>query len=124
MGGGAYRSSSGLEHGHLAGSALKLVGGHDRLEDLSGYVPQLLVLGAKEDHDTVGLRVEGGRDLVEQVLDNLLDTGRGDGQVLGERVVGPARLGEVDEGLSIGSHFGGGGGCEESMSGSGSVSGK
>lgn len=114
---GAYRSSGGLEHGHLAGGALKLFGGHDRFEDLRGNVPQLLVLCAKEDDDAVRLGVEGGRNLVEQVLDNLLDTGRGDGQVLGERVVGPTRLGEVDEGLSVGSHFGGGCGGEESISG-------
>lgn len=104
-----YRSCCGLEHGHLAGGALELVGGHDGLEDLGGDVPQLLVLGAKEHNDTVRLGVEGGRNLVEELLDNLLDAGRGDGQVLGERVEGSARRSEVDEGLSIGSHFGGSG---------------
>lgn len=107
-----YGSSSGLEHGQLAGSAIPAVGGHNRLEDLGGDVPQLLVLGAKEDDDAVGLGVEGGGHLVEQVLDDLLHTSRCDGQVLGERVVGPASLGEVDDSLGVGGHGGWFGGCK------------
>lgn len=63
-------------------------------------------MGGAEQHDNaVGLRVEGGRDLVQQVLDDLLDAAGGDGQVLGERVVGAALLGQVDEGLGVGGHF-------------------
>lgn len=67
------------------------------------------MLGAEEHDGAVGLRVEGRGDLVDQVLDDLLDAGGRDGQVLGQRVVGPALLGEVDEVLGGGGHLAGGG---------------
>lgn len=70
------------------------------------------MVGAEEDDDAVGLGVEGGGDLVEQVLDDLLDAGGGDGEVLVQGVVGPALLGEVDEVLGGGGHVCGGGGEE------------
>lgn len=98
-----YRSGSSSEHGHLAGSSLKLLGGNDSLEDLGGNIPQLLVVGAEQDDDAVGLGVEGGGDMVEQVLDDLLNAGGRDGQVLGEGVVAASQLGEVDK--SLGGHF-------------------
>lgn len=100
-----YGSSGALEHGHLAGGALPLLRGHHGLEDLGSNVPQLLVVGAKQDDGAVGLGVEGRGDMVEQVLDDLLHAGGRDGEVLGQRVVGPAAFGELDEFLGGGGHF-------------------
>lgn len=113
--GQTYRSGGALEHGHLAGGALPLLGRDDGLEDLGGDVPQLLVLGAEEDDDAVGLGVEGGGHLLQEGLDDLLDLVGLDGEVLGQRVVRPAVLGELDQ-LLGGGHLdgrGGGEGAEE-----------
>lgn len=104
-GGPTYRSGSTLEHVHLAASRLPLLSRNNRLEDLGSNVPQLLVVGAKEHDDTVGLRVEGGGDLVQEVLNDLLDAVLRDGQVLGQGVVAAALLGQVDQGLGVGGHF-------------------
>ncbi|KUI71595.1 hypothetical protein VM1G_11752 [Cytospora mali] len=75
--------------------------------DLGGDIPQLLVLGAEEDDDTVGLGVEGGGDVLEGLLDDLLDLGGGDGQVLGEGVVGAAVLDVLENDAGVdGRHLG------------------
>lgn len=100
-----YRSGSTLEHGHLASGRPPLLSRDNALQDLGGDVPQLLVRGAEEHDDAVGLGVEGGRDLVQQVLDDLLNAAGGDGQVLREGVVGTALLGQVDQSLGVGGHF-------------------
>lgn len=100
-----YSSSTTLEHGNFARGGLPLLSSDNGLEDLAGDVPQLFVVGAEQDNDAVGLGVERRRNLVQQVLDDLLNAGLGDGQVLGEWVVGTALLGQVDDSLRVGSHL-------------------
>jgi len=107
----AYRTSSGLEHGHAASGRLPLGLGDDGLEDLGGDVPELLVLGAEEDDGAVALRVEARGDVLDGLLDDLLDASGGDGQLLAERVVGAAVLDEVKDRVGVGGrHLDGGGG--------------
>lgn len=84
------------------------VGGDDGLEDLRGVFPELVVLGTEDDEDAVGLGVEGGGNVEDGVLDDLLDAVLGDGEFLVEDVVGAADLEEVEDrlGLDWGSHLG------------------
>lgn len=100
-------SRGALEHGELVGRALPLVLGDDTLEDVAGQVPQLVVLAAKEHNEAVGLRVERRGSLQRRLLDELLDAGRANGELLGEGVVGAAVLGQLEESVcgSLGSHF-------------------
>lgn len=76
---GAYGAGARLEHVHAVGGVLPGIGGHDGLKDLASKVPELVVLGAEEDDDAVGLGVEGGGDVEDGLLDDLLDALLGDG---------------------------------------------
>lgn len=69
------------------------------------------MLGAEENNDAVGLRVEARGDVLECLCDDLLDARRGGGEVLVERVDGAAGLDELKEGVGVGGHgcFGDGG---------------
>lgn len=95
-----------LEHGHALRRVLPLVLGDDLLEGVGGDVPQLLVLGAEQDDEAVGLGVEGRGRVQGGLVDNLLDARRGDGQLLGQGVVGAAVLDELEE--EVGGDLGGG----------------
>lgn len=65
------------------------------------------MVGAEEDDNAVGLGVEGGGDVLQGLLDDLLDLGRGDGQVLGEGVVGATVLDALEHGVGVdGRHVG------------------
>ena len=56
----AYGAGGALEHGHLGGGALPLVGGDDGLEDLAGNVPEAIVLVANEPVPTGQLSASNG----------------------------------------------------------------
>lgn len=74
---------------------LPAVGGDDGLQDLAGGVPELVMVGVEEDDDAVGLGVEGGGDVAQGVLDDLLDALLGDGEGLVEDVMRASVLDEV-----------------------------
>lgn len=69
---------------------------------------------AEEDDGAVALGVEAAGDVLDGLLDDLLDAGGGDGEVLAEGVVGAAVLDLVEDrlGVDIGSHLSGWG-CGE-----------
>lgn len=100
-----HRAGSALEERELVGGGLEVLGGDDALERLRGDVPQLLVLAAKEDDGAVGLGVEGRGSVERGVLDDLVDAGGRDGEVLVEGVDGAADLGHLEE--EIGGELGG-----------------
>lgn len=110
-----YSASGALEESHLLGGGLKVLGRDDSLEDLGGDVPELLVLGAKEDDDAVGLGVEAAGHVEHGLFDDLLDALGADREVLAQDVVAAASLDEVEDriggdgsGLLLGAHFCGG----------------
>ena len=114
-------AGAGLEASHALGGWAELGLGNDGPEDLAGDVPELVVLGAKEDEQAVALAVEGRRDVEEGLLDDLLDASSGDGaEVLVQGVDAAAILDGSEESIraagggdSSGSHCSGfGGGCE------------
>lgn len=110
-----HGAGGALEERELVGGGLEVFGGDNGLEGVRGNVPQLLVLAAKEHDGAVGLGVEGRGRVEGGVLDDLVDAGRGDGEVLVEGVDGAADLGHLEEeiGGELGSHCevcGGGGG--------------
>lgn len=92
-----YGSGGALEHGDLVAGGLPVLLGDDGLEDLAGDVPELLVLGAEQDDDADGLGVEGRGHVQGGLLDDLGDALLGDGQVLGQDVVGAAVLDQLDD---------------------------
>lgn len=92
-----YGTSGTLEQGNLVTSGLPVLLGDNGLEDVAGNVPELLVLGAEQDDDADGLGVEGGRDVQGGLLDDLGDALLGDGQVLGQDVVGAAVLDQLND---------------------------
>lgn len=55
------------------------------------------MLGAEEENGAVGLGVEGGGDIGDELAEDLLDAGGGDGEVLGEGIVGAAVLDELEK---------------------------
>ncbi len=122
-------AGAGLEAVDLALGGGPLLGGDDGLEGLGGEVPELVVLGAEEDDDAVGLRVEGAGDVLESLGHDGLDLGGADSDLLVERIVGAAVLDQREEGVGADSrgvgrdaaHFGGGGG--ESAGGEGGLDG-
>ena len=97
--GRTYGEGSGLEAVDTSSGTLPALSGDDALEDLSGDVPELVVVGAEEDEHAVGLGVEGGGDVAQGVLDDLLDAVLGDSQLLVELVIGAAELDEVQDRL-------------------------
>lgn len=54
----------------------------------------------QEDHEAGGLGVEGGGDVQDGCVDELLDLGVRDGTVLAELVDCAAGLGRLDEGVN------------------------
>ena len=76
----------------------ELIGRDDGLEGFFGDVPELLVLGFDEQHDTLGLRVEGAGDMKDGVLNDLLNTGVRDRAAGFQLVVCPTLLHGVHEG--------------------------
>lgn len=94
-------AGGGTEHGHLVTGGLPVLGGDDGAEDVGGQVPQLLVLLAEEDDDTVGLGVEGGGGVEGGLVDDLLDALLGDGELLVKGVDGAAGLGQLEEGVGV-----------------------
>lgn len=99
-------SGGALEAGDAGGGVLPGLGGNDGLEGVRGDVPELVVLGAEQDDEAVGLGVEGRGGLEGGLLDDLLDALGSHGEVLGEGVVGAAVLGQLEEevGGELGSH--------------------
>jgi hypothetical protein len=90
--------------------------GDDGLQDIADNVPELVVLVLEQEHETSGLGVERGGDVLDELRDDLLDAGVGDGRVLVEGV-DAAAVGDGLEEVGGGSHgvllsgSGGGGEC-------------
>lgn len=97
-------AGTALEERELVAGGLPVLLGDDGAESIGGDVPELVVLGAEEEDGAVGLGVEGGGDVGDELADDLLDAGGGDGEVLAEGVVGAAFLDELEE---SGGHFDG-----------------
>lgn len=100
-----YSSVSSAEAGDAVASRLPLVLRHDGFEDVAHDVPELVVLVFQEEDQACGLGVEGGWDVLDEVGDDLLDAGIGDGGVLVEGVDAAAVGGGVEEGHG-GGHVG------------------
>lgn len=98
-------AGAGLEAGHAAGGGLPGVLRDDGLEDVRGHVPQLVVLSAEEHEHAVGLGVERGGGVQGELVDDVGDARCGHRQLLVERVVGAAALGQLDKG--VGGELGG-----------------
>lgn len=98
-------SGGALEAGDTVGGGLPGLRGNDGLEGVRGDVPELVVLGAEEDDEAVGLGVEGRGGLEGGLLDNLLDALGSHGEVLGEGVVGAAVLSQLED--EVGGELGG-----------------
>jgi len=95
---------SSLEHVQLLLRLWELVLWDLGLEDVLDKVPELLVLRVEQDHETGGLRVEGRRDVLDGLCDELLDAVVADGQFVGEGVDGAAVAHGFEEGHFVG-HF-------------------
>ena len=85
-----YRGVSTLEHVELLLGAGEGIGWDYALEDLNGNVPELLVLALDEEDNAGALGVEGGRNVEESLLDDLLNAGIRDWRLLLKRVVSTA----------------------------------
>ena len=102
-----YGSITGAEASDAAASVLPLGLGDDGLQDIADNVPELVVLVLEQEHEASGLGVEGGGDVLDELGDNLLNAGVGDGGVLVEGV-DAAAVGNGLEEAGSGSHCGGG----------------
>ena len=89
---------AGLEARELLVGGGPLLLGDDRLEDLAGNVPELLVLSLEEHDDAGALRVERGRDVEHNLLHDLLNACIGHGALVREGVVRAALLDRLEEG--------------------------
>lgn len=123
---------AGLEPGHAGGRRGEVLPGDDGLEDGGGDVPELVVLGAEEDDDAVGLGVEGRGDVEEGFLYDFLDAvGRyGEGLVEGVDCaagfdVGEEAVSALDGGggFAGGKHLGGSNWCGDRTGSSNSIGG-
>lgn len=70
-----YGSVGTLEAVDLLLGGVELVLRNEGLEDFSYIVPELLVVVVEQDDKAGGLRVEGGGDMEDGLLDKLLDLG-------------------------------------------------
>jgi len=89
--------------------------GDDGLQDIADNVPELVVLVLEQEHEAGGLGVERGRNVLDELGDDLLNAGIRDGRVLVEGV-DAAAVGDGLEEVGGGSHgvlsgCGGGGEC-------------
>jgi hypothetical protein len=92
-----YSAISSLEHIHLLLGLLILIGWDDALENLLVDVPELVMLVLEQDDGAGGLRVEGGRDVLDDLGDDLGDALVGDGGLLLESVDGAAASEGLEE---------------------------
>lgn len=92
-----YGAVAGLEAIELLLGLGELLLGHLRLQHLLDKLPELLVLVVEQDHDARGLRVEAAGHVEHAVLDNLLDAGVGNGDLVGDLVNGSAVLAGLEE---------------------------
>ena len=83
--------------------------GDDGLQDIADNVPELVVLVLEQENEAGRLGVERGRNVLDDLGDDLLNAGVGDGRVLVEGV-DAAAVGNGLEEAGGGSHCGGGGG--------------
>lgn len=81
--------------------------GDNGLQDIADNVPELVVLVLEQEHEAGGLGVEGGGDVLDELGEDLLDAGVGDGRGLVEGV-DAAAVGDGLEEVGGGSHCGGG----------------
>ena len=102
-----YGSVASAEAGNAVASVLPLGLGDDSLQDIADNVPELVVLVLEQENEASGLRVEGGRNVLDELGDDLLNAGVGDGGVLVEGV-DAAAVGNGLEEAGSGSHCGGG----------------
>ena len=94
--------------------------GDDSFQDIADNVPELVVLVLEQEHEAGGLGVERRGDVLDELGEDLLDAGVGDGRGLVEGV-DAAAVGDGLEEVGGGSHgvllgcCGGGecAGCEE-----------
>lgn len=102
-----YRSLGGSEPVDAPlGAGFLVRPGDVGLQGVPDEIPELVVLGAEEDDEAGGLRVEGGWDVLGCEADELEDARVGDGRGLVELVDCAA----VDDGVGDGElfgHFGG-----------------
>ena len=102
-----YGSVTGAEAGDAGASVLPLGLGDDGLQDIADNVPELVVLVLEEENEAGGLRVERGRNVLDELGDDFLNAGVGDGRVLVQSV-DAAAVGDGLEEAGGGSHCAGG----------------
>ena len=101
-----YSSVTSAETGNTAAGGFPLVLGDDGLQSIADNVPELVVLVLEKEDEAGGLGVEGGGDVLDELGDDLLNAGVGDGRVLVEGV-DAAAVGDGLEEAGGGSHCGG-----------------
>lgn len=98
-----YSSVTSAEAGDAAASVLPLSLGDDGFQDIVDNVPELVVLVLEQEHEAGGLGVERGGDVLDELGEDLLDAGVGDGRGLVEGV-DAAAVGDGLEEVGGGSH--------------------
>ena len=88
-----HRAGAGGKGSQLVLGGLELVGRHDGSQCLLGQLPEFFMLGAQQDHQTGGLRVERRRRVLDGMLDGLHHIGGRHRQLLVQRVDGTTFLG-------------------------------
>lgn len=103
-----YGSVAGAEASDAVASVLPGVLGHNGLQDVAHDVPELVVLVLQQEHETGRLGVEGRRDVLDELGDDLLNAVVRDGRGLVEGV-DAAAVGDSLEEVGGGGHCGIGG---------------
>lgn len=116
--GQTYGSVASAEASNAAAGVLPLGLGDDGLQDITDNVPELVVLILEQEHEAGGLGVEGGGDVLDDLGEDLLDAGVGNGRSLVEGV-DAAAVGDGLEEVGGGSHCGGGRGVLSGCCGGG-----
>lgn len=98
-----YGSVTSAEASDAAASVLPLGLRDNGFQDIADNVPELVVLVLEQEHEAGGLGVERGGHVLDELGEDLLDAGVGDGRGLVEGV-DAAAVGDGLEEVGGGSH--------------------